>query len=217
VDDDCGGGNDVAPSPDGLRRSIESAVSTLAASAPADWVSLHAEFGLVHVSATVVTESEVEPAPLPVPPEALGDIASHQRQATDRGSPWQRLIIDCDRAGRWSMRAVPVKGSPVDDGPGNERVWRVATLSGPIVIQLVLGVLLIAMWLLGKSSGALDTRGSESAISATAIGITCILSLAAVGVLVTRASSLARGIGLSVAASALIVLIGGVGVAYLLF
>jgi hypothetical protein len=179
------------------------------------------------VSATVVTESESEPAPLPVPPEALGDIASHQRQATDRGSPWRRLIIDCDRAGRWSMRAVPVQAvpvqtlpvqtMPVDDGRWNERVWRVATLSGPIVIQFVLGVLLIAMWLLGKSSGAPDTRGSESAVIATAIGITCILSLAAVSVLVTRGSSIARGIGLSVAASALIVLIGGVGVAYLFF
>lgn len=197
-------------------------MSTLAAGAPADWVSLHAEFGLADVSATVVTESEGEPAPLPVPPEALGDIASHQRQATDRGSPWRRLIIDCDRAGRWSMRAVPVQEvpgqtMPVDDGRWNERVWRVATLSGPIVIQFVLGVLLTAMWLLGKSSGAPDTRGSESAVIATAIGITCILCFAAVCVLVPRASSIARGIGLSVAASALIVLIGGVGVAYLFF
>ena len=192
-------------------------MATLAASAPADWVSLHAEFGLADVSATVVTESEGEPAPLPVPPESLGDIASHQRQATDRGSPWQRLIIDCDRAGRWSMSALPVQGTPVHESRGNEPLWRVATLSGPIVIQFVFGVLLFAMWLLGKSSGALETRSSESQIIATAIGITCILSLAAVCVLATRASTIARGIGLSVAASALIVLIGGVGVAYLLF
>ena len=40
----------------------------------------------------------------------------------------------------------------VDSSKWNERVWSVATRSGPIVIQFVLGLVLISMWLLGKTS-----------------------------------------------------------------
>jgi hypothetical protein len=97
----------------------------------------------------------------------------------------------------------------------DERAWSAATRSAPITIQLVLGVLLITMWLLGKSSFlAHDTRAGERATLLVAIGITALIGLLAGGALVTRGSSTARGIGLSVAASAAVVLIGGAGYAF---
>lgn len=109
--------------------------------------------------------------------------------------------------------STPVGGRRLD-----ERVWSVATRSGPVVIQFVLGLVLIAIWLLGKTPFVgRDDHAGESASIAMAIAITVVIAVVVAGVLWTRSSSTARGIGLSVAASALIVLIGGVGVAYILF
>ena len=89
---------------------------------------------------------------------------------------------------------------------------------GPIVIQFVLGLVLISMWLLGKTSlGHPESREGENTAIAIAIAITVVISVVVAAVLCSRSSSTARGIGLSVAASAFIVLIGGVGVAYILF
>jgi hypothetical protein len=90
----------------------------------------------------------------------------------------------------------------------------VATRSGPIVIQFVFGVVFIAAWLLEKwSSVALDTGGGIF----IAMAIAAAVAAAVAGVLLTRASSTARGIGLSVGASAVIVLIGGAVLVYILY
>ena len=88
-------------------KSVESAVAAMAAGAPSDWVSLRAVFTPVKASATVDTESRDDAVRLNISPEALGNIASHQRRAAELGEPWHRLVIDFDRSGRLSVRAIP--------------------------------------------------------------------------------------------------------------
>jgi hypothetical protein len=90
-------------------KAVESAVAAMTADAPSDWVSLHAEFTPVKASATVDTES-AEAVRLDISPEALQDIASHQRRAAELGEPWHRLVIDCDRSGPLTVSAVPDEG-----------------------------------------------------------------------------------------------------------
>lgn len=84
-----------------------------------------------------------------------------------------------------------------------------ATWSAPLVIQPVFGAMLIAMWLLGKAGFHNDTRAGERTILLIAIGIAVTISLVIAGVLLRRSSSTARGIGVGVAGSAAVVLIGG--------
>ncbi len=181
----------------------------MAAGAPQDWVSLHAEFALTKASATVSTEAEDGPVELPVPPEALQHIALHQQWAVEHGQPWRRLIIDSDRTGQLSIRAVPVGSRRL-----NEQTRTVATRSALFVIPLVVGVLLIAMWLLRKWS---ITPSGERPTLLVATGIAVAISLVAGGALSTRESSTTRGIGLSLVAAAAVVLIGGVAFAFWLF
>lgn len=195
--------------PDEQRQSVESAVSEMTAGAPPDWVSLHAEFALTKATATVNTESEAEPVALTVPPEALQQIAVHQQKAVESGDPWQRLIVDCDRTGELSVRAVPVRARRL-----NERVWSVSARSSLLVIPLVVGVLLFAMWLLEKW---FVTQSGERATLLFATAIAVAISLVVGGALFSSESSTTRGIGLSLMASAAVVLIGGVGFAFWLF
>ena len=90
-------------------------------------MSLHAEFGLADVSATVDTGRSN--GPLPVPPEALRDIASHQQWAAEHGRPWLRLIIDCERSGRVSVRTVGVGASVL-----RRITWALWALTAVVVI-----------------------------------------------------------------------------------
>ncbi len=91
----------------------------------------------------------------------------------------------------------------------DERVWYVATWSTPIVIQIVLGAMIFAMWLLRKAGFHDDTRAGERTLLLTAIGIAVVISLAVAGVMLRQKSPTKRGIGLCVAGSAAVVLIGG--------
>ncbi|WP_319449904.1 MULTISPECIES: hypothetical protein [unclassified Mycobacterium] len=98
----------------------------------------------------------------------------------------------------------------VDSRRLDVRVWSIATRSSPVVIQFVLGVLLVATWLLGRwslFSGAADAPRAE-VLAAT--GIAVVLSVGVAAALFRRDSSMARGIGLSTAASAAVVLIGAI-------
>ena len=97
----------------------------------------------------------------------------------------------------------------------DDRVWSVATRSSPVVIQLVIGTLLIATWLLGRWSfvSADATDGPRSAVLG-ATGITVAISLIVAGALVRRSSSTARGLGLSTAACAAVALIGAIPYAF---
>jgi hypothetical protein len=90
--------------------------------------------------------------------------------------------------------------------------WRTATWSAPFVVQLVVAALLILMWLLGKWPFAEhSTFKAEGALLLTATAIAALGSLAIGGVLLlTSRSSRGRGLAVSLAGSATVVLIGGV-------
>jgi hypothetical protein len=106
------------------------------------------------------------------------------------------------------------------------QVWSVATRSAPFTIQLTFVVLAVATWLLGKRPSAqrqvaamngydtmAGTRVTLLAATVTAVAISMIVGW----VLVTRESSTARGIGVGLAGSALVTLIGAVTYAYWIF
>jgi hypothetical protein len=98
----------------------------------------------------------------------------------------------------------------VDSRHLDDRVWSVATRSSPIVIQFVLAVLLVATWLLGRwplISNIVDAPRAEVLV---ATGIAVVISVGVAAALFRRDSSIARGIGLSTAASAAVVLIGAI-------
>lgn len=98
----------------------------------------------------------------------------------------------------------------VDSRRLDDRVWSVATRSSPIVIQFVLAVLLVATWLLGRwplISNIVDAPRAEVLV---ATGIAVVISVGVAAALFRRDSSMARGIGLSTAASAAVVLIGAI-------
>jgi hypothetical protein len=100
--------------------------------------------------------------------------------------------------------------SIVDSRRLDDRVWSVATRSSPVVIQFVLGVLLVATWLLGRWSLLSDTVDAPRAEVLAATGIAVIISVGVAAALFRRDSSMAWGIGLSTAASAAVVLIGAI-------
>ena len=96
----------------------------------------------------------------------------------------------------------------------DDRTWTVATRSAPVVVQVILGLLLISTWLLDRWSLVGDAAHASRVAVLGATGIAVVLSFgAAVGLLV-RDSAAARGIGLSTAACAAIVLIGGLAYAF---
>lgn len=96
------------------------------------------------------------------------------------------------------------------------RAWRTATLSAPFVVQLVLGLLLGVMWMLGKGLLTTESGHSERALMLTATIFAALVSLLFSAALLTSPSPRNRGLSLSVASSAAVVLIGGTVYAYLI-
>lgn len=96
------------------------------------------------------------------------------------------------------------------------RAWRTATLSAPFAVQLVLGLLLVAMWALGKGPFTTESGHSERAMMIAAAGVAALVSLLFSAVLLTSPSARNRGLSLSIAGSAVVVLIGGAFYAYLI-
>lgn len=95
--------------------------------------------------------------------------------------------------------------------------WRMATWSAPFVVQLTLAALLFAMWLLGK--WPFETHSAHSGERAWMLASTVIavlVSLLIGAVFLRSPSPRKRGLGLSIAASAVVVLIGGTIYAYLI-
>ncbi len=101
-------------------------------------------------------------------------------------------------------------------GDLDARTWRTATLSAPFVVQLVLGLLLGAIWALGKGPFTTESGHSERALMLSATIVTTLVSLFFSAVLLTSPSPRNRGLSLSVAGSAATVLIGGAFYAYLI-
>ena len=85
----------------------------------------------------------------------------------------------------------------------DSRAWATATLSAPLVTQLVLVLLIASAWLLGKwfPGPALPL------FAASAAGV-FVLCAVATFVLIRSTSSRARGMALSVAGSYVVVLVG---------
>lgn len=95
--------------------------------------------------------------------------------------------------------------------------WRTATWSAPLVVQLALAALLLAMWLLGKwPFETHSAHAGERAWMLTSTVVAASVSLV-IGVAFLRSSSPRnRGLGLSVAASAVVIIVGGTIYAYLI-
>jgi hypothetical protein len=94
--------------------------------------------------------------------------------------------------------------------------WRVATLSAPFVVQIILGLLLATMWLLGKwPFGTHSAFAGERAWVLTSTGVTTLAALL-VGVAFLRAPAPRnRGLGISILSCSVVVLVGGMLFAYL--
>jgi hypothetical protein len=101
--------------------------------------------------------------------------------------------------------STPVGGRRLD-----ERVWSVATQSTVVVFHVVLVVAALIGWVSRPLIEPTDTTREVPVMLLVASGITAAVSLVVGGVLVSRKSAKARGIGLSVAASGIILLIIGV-------
>lgn len=99
----------------------------------------------------------------------------------------------------------------------DDRTWTVATRSAPVVIQVILGLLLISTWLLGRWSVVADAEHAPRVAVLGATGIAVVFSLGVAVGLLFRDAGAARGVGLSTAACAAIVLIGAVTYAFWLF
>lgn len=97
------------------------------------------------------------------------------------------------------------------------RVWRTATWSAPFVVQVELGLLLTAIWTLGKWPFPTHSAyGGERTWMLTAAVVTTLTSLVFSAVLLQSSSPRHRGLSLSIAGSSVVVLIGGTAYAYLI-
>jgi len=93
---------------------------------------------------------------------------------------------------------------------GGEDVWSVATRSLPVVFHAVLLFAVLAGWLSRPLIEPTDVTREVPAMMLVAAGVAVVASAVVGGVLISRKSERARGIGFSVAASGLILLIIGV-------
>lgn len=94
--------------------------------------------------------------------------------------------------------------------------WRIATVSAPFAVQGVLALLLLTLWLLGE--GPFKTHSAyagERTWMVTATLIASVVSSLISAALVWSPSSRCRGMALSLAGCSVLVLIGGLGYAYL--
>ena len=106
----------------------------------------------------------------------------------------------------WFTRATPL-----DAG-----AWRTATWSAPLVVQLILAMLLVAMWLLGK--WPFETHSAYAGERTWMLTSTVITTLVAllIGVAFLRSPSPRNcGLGVSIASCSVVVLAGGTLFAYI--
>lgn len=92
-----------------------------------------------------------------------------------------------------------------------------ATLSAPVVVQIVLGLLLATMWLLGK--WPFETHSAyagERAWMLASTGVTAVTALLVSVAFLRSSSPRNHGLALSIAGSSATVLIGGIVYAYLI-
>lgn len=115
-----------------------------------------------------------------------------------------------------AKRSANSMSSPEQVNFFDARAWRTATWSAPLVVQLILAALLIAMWLLGK--WPFETHSAyagERAWMLTATVLTTLASLLIGAALLRSTSPRSRGLGISVLSCSVVVLAGGTVFAYL--
>lgn len=96
----------------------------------------------------------------------------------------------------------------------DDETWTVATRSAPVVFQLILALLLVSTWLLSRWAVVNDAADPSRTAVLGATGIAVVVSLVVAITLLRGPSPRARGLGLSAAACAAIVLIGAVPYAF---
>ncbi len=94
----------------------------------------------------------------------------------------------------------------------DSRAWSTATWAVPFVVQLVLGTMFIALWLLGKVPPFVthSAYGGERIWFLAAAAVAVLVSVAVGGWLLTSRSLRVLGVAVSVAGSAVVVLVGTV-------
>lgn len=103
-------------------------------------------------------------------------------------------------------RHTPLSG-PVERRKLDPRVWRTATWTMPFVTQLVLGIDILALWLLGKTGHFAHSR--ERAWFMTGAVATAVILAPIAGLLFfSSRSARIRGTALALAGSSALVLIG---------
>ncbi|WP_231996385.1 hypothetical protein [Mycobacterium scrofulaceum] len=96
------------------------------------------------------------------------------------------------------------------------RAWRTATWSAPFVVQVILAMLLVAMWLLGKwPFYTHNAYTGEREWMLTATVVTTIVSLLFGAALLRSPSPRSRGLGISTLSCSAVVLAGGTIFAFL--
>lgn len=99
---------------------------------------------------------------------------------------------------------------PQDVSRAGERMWTVATWALPFAIQVVFGMLLVSIWLLGKAGFHNDIVSGPRSVLLLGTAMAVVIALVVATAVFTRASSTARGISLGTASSAAVVAIGAV-------
>ena len=95
------------------------------------------------------------------------------------------------------------------------QAWRTATWTVPISTQLVLAINFVILWLLGKTTYFADSH--ERGWFLTGTLITAFAMLPPIGLLLVSDSSRVRGVGLAVAGSSAMVVIGCIAYGFWIF
>ena len=106
---------------------------------------------------------------------------------------------------------------PQDVSRAGERMWTVATWALPFAIQVVFGMLLVSIWLLGKAGFHNDIVSGPRSVLLLGTAMAVVIALVVATAVFTRASSTARGISLGTSSSAAVVAIGAVVYAFCIF
>ncbi|QLL06007.1 hypothetical protein [Mycobacterium vicinigordonae] len=95
---------------------------------PAGWRSVHAEVepsAVPLIALATATGGAGELYPVAIPVTAIDVLAEHQRRAASAGSPWRRMIIDCDSDRTLSVRTEPSVSLSI---PRKPRRWPVLAM-----------------------------------------------------------------------------------------
>lgn len=129
----------------GSRELLENATALLLTGLPPGWARLRADCAPPTIEVTV-TMADGRTLPVPASAQVVMLFSEHQRRSADRGTPWRRLVIECDATGELSAYTDA-------DAEGNSsgRVrwvpWTLAVLA--VCLLTAAGVVFMTGWRLG--------------------------------------------------------------------